>query len=91
MRGIVTDEIYEREKHPFVAPPVSRFADKQGLSLLHDELASSSFGDVPFFDQAKMLKLLEQLPSSPNDERAAYDPVFMTALSAKALQSRFKL
>lgn len=91
VRGIVTDEIYNREKHPFVAPPLSRFFDKQGLSRLHDELSSSSFAAVPFFDQAKILSLLERLPSLPDEARAAYDPVFMTALSAKALQSRFKL
>lgn len=91
MRGIITEEIYAREKHPFVAPPVSRFSDAYTRSLLHDEISSASFATLPFFDQKKLLELVDRLPTMAEDERSAYDPVLMTALSAAAMQTRFKL
>jgi asparagine synthase (glutamine-hydrolysing) len=91
VRGLVTDEIYGRQKHPFVAPPVSTFADSHSQMILQDELRSSDFAAVPFFDHGKILKLLDTLPDMPAETRAANDPVFMTALSAVALQKRFAL
>jgi len=91
MRGIITDEIYHREKHPFVAPPVSRFADAYARSLMHDEISSASFAALPFFDQKKLLELVDKLPAMPDEERNAYDPVLMTALSAAAIHTRFRL
>lgn len=91
VRGLITDEIYQREKHPFVAPPVSRFADTEARTLLQDQLRSTAFKKLPFFDSKKILSLLDRLPSMSDEERSAYDPVFMTALSASALQSRFHL
>lgn len=91
MNGLVTDEIYSRQKHPFVAPPLSLFTDGRSADLLHDELSSADFASIPFFDQRKILDLLEKMPGMPADTASANDPVFMTALSALALKRRFAL
>lgn len=91
VKNAVTDEIYTRQKHPFVAPPMSRFADSGSSSLLRDELSSRDFDGVPFFDRSKLLSMLDELPSMKAEDRAAFDPVFMTALSALALKRRFHL
>lgn len=91
VRGLVSDEIYTRQKHPFVAPPLSTFADSGCDELLQDELRSSDFGALRMFDQRKIVDLLDRLPSMTPADRSATDPVFMTALSALALQKRLGL
>ncbi|MDQ5964852.1 MAG: hypothetical protein QG625_1007 [Cyanobacteriota bacterium erpe_2018_sw_39hr_WHONDRS-SW48-000098_B_bin.30] len=91
LKPYLTTTIYERHKHPFVAPPVSRFADNKVASLVRAKLSSKAFGDLPFYDQNKVLSLFDKLESMPDDERSAVDPVFMTALSYLALKERFAL
>ncbi len=91
VRPLITETIYARRKHPFVAPPVSRFSDPAAEEILQDTLRSEGFGSVPFFDRSKVLQLLDGLASMPSEDRAAVDPVLMTALSTAALHERFKL
>lgn len=91
LKPYLTSTIYQRHKHPFVAPPVSRFADRKVANLVRDKLSSKAFGDLPFYDQNKVLNLFDKLESMPDDERSAVDPVFMTALSYLALKERFAL
>lgn len=88
MKPYITDTIYNRHKHPFVAPPVSRFADAGVHSLIREKLASKSFADLAFYDQTKILALFDRLDSMDDEERAATDPVFMTALSYLAINER---
>lgn len=91
MKPFITKTIYERQKHPFVAPPVSAFATESAKQLLNDSLRSQRFASVPFFDQKKVVSLLENLPKLSEGERAALDPVFMMIVSASCIQDRFKL
>lgn len=91
VRDVVTDEIYRRQKHPFVAPPVSCFADPDCQALLQDTLRSAPFARLRFFDQSKIMALLDRLPSMSQEDRAAADPVLMTALSAASMHERFAL
>lgn len=91
MKPFITKTIYERQKHPFVAPPVSAFATESARQLLNDSLRSQSFASVPFFDQKKVVSLLENLPKLSEGERAALDPVFMMIVSASCIQDRFRL
>jgi len=91
VRPLVTERIYKRQKHPFVAPPVSRFSDPIADALLQDTLRGRMFASVPFFDQSKVVSLLDGLPGMTPEERSAMDPVLMTALSATFLHERFQL
>lgn len=90
-KPVITETIYKRQKHPFVAPPVSRFKDKNAYQFLRDNIESTNFESVPFFDKNKINQLLDRLPSMSEEEQAATDPILMTALSASALQERYKL
>jgi asparagine synthase (glutamine-hydrolysing) len=91
VKPLISETIYKRRKHPFVAPPVSAFSSAASENLLNDMLRSQTFASVPFFDQKKVVALLDQLPGMDAGARAAFDPVLMTALSAAALQHRFFL
>lgn len=90
-RPFVTATIYERQKHPFVAPPVSRYRDRDADAAIQDTLRSRSFSSLPFFDRKKVYRLLDRLDAMDEAERGATDPVLMTALSACALQERLGL
>ncbi|HEY9774540.1 MAG TPA: asparagine synthase (glutamine-hydrolyzing) [Planktothrix sp.] len=90
VKDCVTDTIYRRQKHPFVAPPFSRYLNGAQENI-QDTLRSEAFASVPFFDRDKVIALLDSLEDLKPDERAATDPVLMMALSASALHERFKL
>jgi asparagine synthase (glutamine-hydrolysing) len=90
-KPVITETIYKRRKHPFVAPPLSAFCSPAAGDLLNDMLRGKSFQSVPFFDQRKVVGLLDELPKMDSDMRAAYDSVLMTAMSAAALQEKFHM
>jgi len=91
VKPVITEAIYKRRKHPFVAPPVSAFCTPAAGEQLNDTLRSHSFASMPFFDQKEVIALLDRLPTMDTPTRSAYDSVLMTALSAAALQERFRL
>jgi asparagine synthase (glutamine-hydrolysing) len=91
VKPLISETIYKRQKHPFVAPPLSRFSNSAADEALQDVLRSKNFASLPFFDRAKVLQLLDQLPTMKAEDRAAVDPVLMTAMSAAALHERYGL
>lgn len=91
LKPFITKTIYERQKHPFVAPPVSLFSTAQAKSLVVDCLDSQAFASIPFIDQKKVRRLFESLPNLTDGERSAMDPVIMMIVSAVCIQDRFKL
>ncbi len=91
LKPFITETIYKRQKHPFVAPPVSLFATQEAKSLMGDCLSSKAFKSIPFIDQAKVRALIESLPKLSDAERSAMDPVMMMIVSAVCIQDRFKL
>jgi asparagine synthase (glutamine-hydrolysing) len=44
-----------------------------------------------FYDQAKVVALLDSLPALTDDARTAFDPILMVLLSACCLHERYKL
>jgi asparagine synthase (glutamine-hydrolysing) len=59
-RPYITDTVYRRQKHPFVAPVAlrGRFA-----TMIHDTLHSRTLDAQPYFDAAKVRGLLAGLPT----------------------------
>lgn len=91
VKPVISKTIYERQKHPFVAPPLSRFSNSEADAVLQDVLRSKNFQSVPYFDQKKVIALLDGLSEMKPEDRSAVDPVLMTAMSAAALHERYKL
>ena len=88
-RPVITDTVYRRQKHPFLAPPVSMLPGERFYQLMQDTLRSALLGSIPFFDQRKIVALLDRLPSMSESDLLAWDPVLMTVLSACVVQKRF--
>jgi asparagine synthase (glutamine-hydrolysing) len=91
VRDVVTDTVYKRQKHPFLSPPATLNPEEKLSSLVNDTLRGPVLRSIPFFDQKKVIALLDSLPSMDEGGRVANDQVLMTVVSACVLQERFGL
>jgi asparagine synthase (glutamine-hydrolysing) len=80
---VVTPEIAQREKHPLMAPPLSR--EPRFLEQLQDEVASAVLDQQPVFEPARVRAWAAGLGTLDPRARAAQDPVIMLVLSVLAL------
>ena len=88
-RPVVTDAVYRRQKHPFLAPPVAAGDSGTLRELTHDTLRSSLGAATPFFEPSRMIALLDSLPDRDPATRTALDGPLMVALSVCLMQRRF--
>jgi len=91
VKPVLTDTVYKRQKHPFMAPPVSVFAHDGLMSSIADTVRSQSFKSMPFFDAEKAKSMLQALPRMTARDRTAAEPVLMMMLTSHILQQRFGL
>jgi asparagine synthase (glutamine-hydrolysing) len=90
-RPVLPDSIYRRPKHPFVAPPLGRYASAELLGQLEDFVSGSPHSELQFWDRKKVLEMLKRLPTLPDRERAAQDPALMMVLSSIHMKQKFEL
>jgi asparagine synthase (glutamine-hydrolysing) len=91
VRDVITDTIYRRQKHPFLAPPATLNPEQRLSSLVQDTLRGPTLGSIPFFDQAKVINLLDRVETMDEGSRVAVDQVLMLLVSACVLQEGFQL
>jgi asparagine synthase (glutamine-hydrolysing) len=91
VRGAVTDSVYHRPKHPFLSPPLMLNPQGRFSALLQDMLRGSVLASIPFFDQKKVVSVLDGLQSADESSRVANDQVLMMVLSACVLHDRLQL
>jgi len=91
LKPYITDTVYKRQKHPFMAPPVSLFANPALRTMIGDHFSSASFAALPFFDTKAARALPAQLEKMDENERRAQEPVLMTLLTAHVLAQKFSL
>ena len=89
-RPVLTKTVYERQKHPFLAPPATMTPGTRVYELAQDTLRSG-LADVPFYEPAAVLGLLDRIPSLDVATRTALDPVIVSMMSIVALQRGFGL
>ncbi|WNG34349.1 asparagine synthase (glutamine-hydrolyzing) [Archangium violaceum] len=90
-RPVLTEAVYRRQKHPFMAPPSTLSQGSRFYELVQDTLRGPAFRALPFYEPQKFLALLDQLPGMDLPTRNALDPILLSALSACVLQQRFGL
>jgi asparagine synthase (glutamine-hydrolysing) len=88
---VITDTVYRRQKHPFLSPPATLNLEEKLSTLVQDTLRGPILGTIPFFDQKKVIGLLDRLNVMDESSRVANDPVLMILVSACVLQERFRL
>lgn len=90
-KPFITKTIYERQKHPFLAPP-SRAENQvpHMLDLIQDTLRSDSIKKIPFVDQGKVIKFLDQHMNS-KEPNMSEDISLLNLVSAAAIQEGFAM
>jgi len=91
VRDVVTDTVYRRQKHPFLSPPATLNPQGKLNALVQDTLRGTTLASLPFFDQKKVVDLLDRLDTMDESSRVANDQILMILVSACVLQERFGL
>jgi asparagine synthase (glutamine-hydrolysing) len=91
VRDVITDTVYRRQKHPFLSPPATLNPKEKLSTLVNDTLRGPVLASIPFFDQKKVIALLDRLPTMDEGSRVAVDQVLMILVSACVLQKGFRL
>ncbi|MGH9617965.1 MAG: asparagine synthase (glutamine-hydrolyzing) [Acidobacteriaceae bacterium] len=91
VRDVITDTVYRRQKHPFLSPPATLNPKEKLSALINDTLRGPVLKSIPFFDQKKVVRLLNSLPTMDEGARVAIDQVLMILVSACVLQEGFHL
>ena len=91
VRGVVTDAIYRRPKHAFLSPPAALNPQGKLSCLMQDTLRGPVLAHLPFFDQKKVVRILDKLHTMDEGAGVANDQVLMILLSACVLQESFQI
>jgi len=90
-RSVITDEVYRRQKHPFLSPPSTLQTDGRLYALVQDTLRGPSLDAVGIYDRKKVVEMLDSLSALDDANRTRVDPMLMMMLSYCLLQQRFRL
>jgi asparagine synthase (glutamine-hydrolysing) len=90
-KPLITETVYRRQKHPFLSPPVTTVPTERFHQMMQDTLRGPVLASLPFYDQKKVVTLLDQLPAMSDSDRIGWDPALMSVLSACVIQERFGL
>jgi asparagine synthase (glutamine-hydrolysing) len=91
VRDVITDTVYRRQKHPFLSPPATLNPKEKLSAMMNDTLRGPALASIPFFDQKKVVALLDSLDSMDEVSHVAIDPTLMILMSACVLQEGFHL
>ena len=90
-RPVLTDTVYQRQKHPFLSPPATLNPKDRLHEMVQDTLRGQGIRYVPFVDQARVVRMLDGLPNLDPGEQVSIDQILMVLLSASVLGERFAL
>ena len=80
-RPYITHRVYQRQKHPFQAPPLTRYFTQSEYSQIYDELTSNDMMRMGIFNKDAVTALLKSLPAMSILDQTAYEPVVMLMLT----------
>ena len=91
VRDVITDTVYRRQKHPFLSPPATLNPDETFNVYVQDTLRGPVLKSMPFFNQSKVVSLLDRLQGMDVGERTAWDQILMPIVSMCVLHEGFGL
>jgi asparagine synthase (glutamine-hydrolysing) len=91
VRDVITDTVYRRQKHPFLSPPATLNPTEKLNTLVQDTLRGPVLASIPFFDQKRIVRLLDSVDTMDEGSPVANDQVLMILVSACVLHERFHL
>ena len=91
LKDYITDTVYRRQKHPFLAPPVTLHYQGKLFQYYREIIEDDSFLDVPMFDHAKVRSLFSKIAVFPDEIKQRLDPVFTMIVSMTVLSKTFSM
>jgi asparagine synthase (glutamine-hydrolysing) len=89
VRDVITDTVYRRQKHPFLSPPATLNPEQTFNTYVQDMLRGSVMASIPYFDQKKIVAMLDRLGGMDAGERTAYDQILMPLVSMCVIHQGF--
>ena len=90
-KPFITDRVYRRQKHPFVAPPTASAKGGPLYELMQDTLRGKALAEVPFYSAKAVGGLLDMLPKMDPATLAVMDTPLMLLTSTVVMHERFKM
>lgn len=90
-RPVLTETVYKRQKHPFLAPPSGLNLNGRLYQLINDVLRGPALDAQPFFEPASVRALLDKMPGLDDRKRSGASYLLTMVLSACVLQDRYGL
>ncbi len=85
-RAFVNDADCRRRKRPFIAPPGAGSPESALFRLAQDTFRSRCVANRGFYDQTRVIGLLDKIPSMDREDRDAIDLTLKLILSVSLLQ-----
>jgi len=88
-KPFITKTVYERQKHPFLAPPAFLAAKNNPMAqLIEESLRGSDLRNISFINHSKVVNILDKYNTFSDDDKAKYDLLLMSLTSACLIQKR---
>lgn len=87
-KDCLINEVYNREKHPFTAPPAKRDDDPM-MQFFSDMLTSKALDNQPIYDPVRARSLFNVWKSAPADQRIGVESIMHRIVSTTVLHGRF--
>jgi asparagine synthase (glutamine-hydrolysing) len=91
MREIITPTVFRRPKQPFWSPPASLNPKGRFNNMMQDLLRGPVLRSLPFFDQSKVVGMLDAMPKMDQMVHITNEQILMMVLSACVLQDRYRI
>ena len=91
MRPLLTKTVYERQKHPFLAPPALLNPAEPLHQMMQDTLRGTALDTIPFITKTAVVELLDRIPTLDDGAKTGLEVPLITLLSACVLAQRFRL
>jgi asparagine synthase (glutamine-hydrolysing) len=89
VRDVITDTVYRRQKHPFLSPPATLNPEETFNTFVQDMLRGSVMASIPYFNQKKIVAMLDRLGGMDAGARTAYDQILMPLVSMCVIHQGF--
>jgi asparagine synthase (glutamine-hydrolysing) len=91
LRPMLTETVYNRQKHPFLSPPALLKPEEPLHALLQDTVRGSALARVPYLDRAGTIRLLDEASRMDDAGKIVMETSLMMILSSCILAERFHL
>lgn len=88
-KDVLIEEVYDKGKHAFTAPPVTNDDKDPMMTLYEDVLSSKAVDEQSIFDPNRARSALGILKAVDGDQRIAFEGLIQRIVSVTLMQERF--